>query len=82
MPRHYVHFQNGVTTLDSFGVDAPDLATIRAEAVLTIAAVLREDNLETLWAGAPLRLWVTTDPEGKGKPIFTLQITASVAEPS
>ena len=82
MPRHYVHFQNGVTTLDSFGVDAPDMATIRAEAVLTVAAVLREDNLETLWAGTPLRLWVTADPEGKGKPILALQITATVAEPS
>jgi hypothetical protein len=82
MPRHYVHFQNGVTTLDPFGVDAPDMETIRAEAVLTAAAVLREDNLETLWAGTPLRLWVTADPEGKGKPILALQITASVAEPS
>ena len=64
MPLRYVHFQNGVTTLDSYGVDAPDMETIRAEAALTVAAVLREDNLETLWAGAPLRLWVTADPEG------------------
>jgi hypothetical protein len=82
MPRHYVHFQNGVTTLDPYGVDAPDMAAIRAEAVLTIAAVLCEDNLETLWAGTPLRLWVTADPEGKGQPVLALQITASVAEPS
>ena len=82
MPRHYVHFQNGVTTLDPFGVDAPDMETIRAEAVRTAAAVLREDNLETLWAGNPLRLWVTADPDGKGKPILALEITATVAEPS
>ena len=82
MPLRYVHFQNGVTTLDLFGVDAPDMAAIRAEAALTVAAVLREDNLETLWAGNPLRLWVTADPDGKGKPILALQITATVAEPS
>jgi hypothetical protein len=43
---------------------------------------LREDNLETLWAGSPLRLWVTADPDGQGKPILALQITATVAEPS
>ena len=57
----------------------PNMETIRAEAVLTVAAVLREDNLETLWAGTPLRLWVTADPDGKGKPIFALEITATVA---
>jgi hypothetical protein len=80
MPHRYFHFQNGLTTLDPYGLDVPDMETTRAEAALTVAAVLREDNMKTLWAGTPLRLWVTADPDGKGDPILSVQVTAS--EPS
>jgi hypothetical protein len=74
MPRHYFHLQNGVTTLDREGVDVPDMAATRAEAVKTIGTMLCEDPMDTFWDGKPLRVWVTEGPDGTGKTLFALQI--------
>jgi hypothetical protein len=82
MPRRYFHHQNGVTTLDPHGIDASDMAAIRDEAVATIAAILREDDTGSLWSNKPLRLWVTDDPDGKGRTLLALELTAREAEPS
>jgi len=78
MPRRYFHFQNGGTTLDSEGVDLPDMATTRTEAARTIAEMLREDEIDTLWHGHPLRLWVTEGPNGAGKTVLALRVVTDV----
>ncbi len=74
MPRCYFHFQNGVTTLDRDGSDLPDMNAVRTEAVETIASALREDAMDMLWRGQPLRLWVTDQPGGAGTTLFALRI--------
>lgn len=75
MPRYYFHFQNGITVLDHDGVDVVDMDAARAEAVETIATILREDCKDTLWSGQPLRLWATDGPGRPGKKLFGLQVT-------
>ncbi len=74
MARCYFHFQNGVLTLDRNGVDLPDMTAVRTEAVETIASALREDAMEMLWNGDPLRLWVTDEPNGAGKTLLALRV--------
>ncbi len=73
MPHRYFHLQNGVTTLDHDGVDLP-AAELRIEAVRTIGCILREDTLDSLWEGKPLRLWVTDGPNGTGKTLLALRL--------
>lgn len=75
MPRHYFHFQSSSTNLDHDGVDLPDIDAARAEAVETIATILREDAVDTLCSGHSLRLWVTEGPGGTGKTLFALRVT-------
>lgn len=75
MPRHFFNFQNGATTLDGVGVDLPDLAAVRSEAVKTMAAVLREDVTVSFWNGAPMRLWVTDEPDAAGNTLLEIRVT-------
>lgn len=79
MTLHYLHLQNGVTTLDYDGVDLPDIAAARLEAMRTVSLVLQEDNVDHLWHGVPLRLWVTDAPGGAGSTLLTLNITAAAS---
>ena len=77
MPLFYFHTENGTTTLDQEGVDLPDMTTTRAEAAGTVGSILREENLDSLWGGNALRLWVTDQPAGLGKTLLTLHLTAN-----
>ncbi len=70
MAHHYVHLKNGVTTLDYDGIDVPDMAALRAEVLRTAAEILDEDNVDHLWRGTPLRLWVTDGPGGSGQTLL------------
>ncbi|MGA2892841.1 MAG: hypothetical protein ABSE22_08220 [Xanthobacteraceae bacterium] len=74
MPLHYFHTRNGVTTLDHRGVDLADIDAVRAEAVMTFANMLLEDNVDVLWDGKPLRLWVTDGPDDSGETLLVLQV--------
>jgi len=78
MPTFYFHSKNGdAVTRDHDGITVAGLKAARAEAILTFAEMLREDNQESLWAGKPLRLWVTDKPDDAGKPLFSLRATAT-----
>jgi hypothetical protein len=77
MPLFYFHTENGTTTLDRDGVDLPDMITARDEAVGTIASILHDENLDSLWSGNPLRLWVTDQAAGLGKTLLDLRLTAN-----
>jgi len=61
-------------TLDHDGIDLPDIGAAGAEAVETTATILREDAVNTLCSGYPLRLWVTEGPGGRGKTLFALRV--------
>jgi hypothetical protein len=79
----YFHSQNGdVATLDRNGTAVANLEAARAEAVLTFADMLRDDNQEPLLAGKPLRLWITDKPGDSGKTLFSLCAAAADASVS
>ena len=76
MPVLYFHFDDSFAVLDSCGVDLPDTAAVRAEAIATIADILRDGDVRALWDGRPFRLWVTDQPAGKGATLFALHVRA------
>jgi hypothetical protein len=73
----YFNLDNGAINLDQVGIDLPDLAAARAEAVSTLADRLCDSNVSSLLRGKPWRLWVTNQPGGKGITLFDVQITAT-----
>lgn len=75
MPLRYFHPKNGVTTLDHAGVEVPDINAARVEAVRTVATILHEDPMDSLWNGHPLKLWVTEGPGDTGETLLSLRIT-------
>jgi len=80
MPVFYFHLQNGTTKIDHDGIELPDLSAARDEAAGTIAAILREDDMNSLWNGESLRLWVTEAPHDSGQTLLELQILAAAAK--
>ena len=72
----YFNLDDGEIDLDQRGINLPDIPAARAEAVSTLADRLRDSNVRTLLTGKPWRLWVTSQPGGKGIVLFDLQIAA------
>ncbi len=80
MPVFYFHLQNGSTKIDHEGIELPDLSAARDEAAGTIAAILREDDMNSLWHGESLRLWVTEASHDGAPPLLELRISAAAAK--
>ena len=78
MPLYFFHVRNGSTTLDSEGVEFPDIDSARREAVCTCGEILREVPT-AIWNGDTLRLWVTDRPGGKGNTLFSLDVSGLAA---
>ena len=76
MQRYFFHLKDGHTALDAEGTELADLNAARQEAVKFSGEVLREGPGDTLWKGEPWRLWVTDQPDGRGKTFFTLHFSA------
>jgi hypothetical protein len=76
----YFHITDTTTNLDCEGVELSDIVAARSEAVETIADILSDGPLDYLWAGKPLRLWVTDQANGAGKVLFALNVTATGAD--
>jgi hypothetical protein len=76
----YFHFAHSTPSLDCTGVDLPNMSAARSEAVAMIADVLLDGRPDFLWTGKPLRLWVTDQPNGAGKVLFALNVTATGAD--
>lgn len=72
----YFNLDDGQIDLDQRGINFPDIPAARAEAVSTLADRLHDSNVRSLLTGKPWRLWVTSQPGGKGIVLFELQITA------
>jgi hypothetical protein len=78
----YFHFENGVTTVGTDGIELADVAAMRTEAAAFIADTLWDDEgLDTLWQGKPLQLRITDKPGGAGNTLLALQVTATCPIP-
>jgi hypothetical protein len=42
-----------------------------------VAQMLHNGEGDSMWAGTPLKLWVTDGPNGSGRTVFTLTVSAS-----
>jgi hypothetical protein len=77
MRRFYFHVEDDRTTLDQEGTELPDIETARREAISTAGAMLQNGSGAVIWGGKPWRMWITDQPGGRGKPLFTLRFSAS-----
>ena len=71
--RYYFNVDNGGVQFDHEGMELPDLAAIRTIAIRLSGDILRDGAAESLWAGVPWRLWVTS---AEGDTLFTLVFSA------
>jgi hypothetical protein len=76
MPRYYFNINDGRMILDEEGTELPSLAAAREEAIRNSGEILRNGAGPALWAGEPWRMWVTDEPAGGGKILFTLKFSA------
>ena len=77
MPLFYFHVEDDRTVLDQQGTELPDIEAARREAITTAGEMLRNGSGAVIWSGKAWRMWVTSDPAGTSKPLFTLRFSAS-----
>ena len=77
-----LHLKDGRTVLDEEGTELADIQSARKMAVTYSGETLRDGAGESLWRGQPWRLWVTDQPRGEGKTLFTLSFSAVEGEPA
>ncbi|WP_374942335.1 hypothetical protein [Sphingomonas sp.] len=76
MPHYFFHTANGERHRDRSGVDLPDDAAARVEAIRFTGAVMT-DEPDVLWDGRDFRVEVT---DAEQRPLFTI-ITLAVDAP-
>jgi hypothetical protein len=57
-----------------------DREAARREAITAAADMLRDGSGKVIWGGKPWRMWVTQEPNGTGKPLFTLRFSRPRAD--
>ena len=77
MQRYFFHLKDGSESMDDTGTEFPDLQAVRKQAITWSGEVLRNGAGVMLWDGEPVQLWVTDQPDGKGKTFFTLTFSAA-----
>jgi len=77
MPLFFFHLADSDHTItDDEGTELADLQAARAEAVSVSRDLLRANAVAAPSRGTPWRLWVTDKPNGAGKTLSTLQLSA------
>jgi hypothetical protein len=74
MSRFFFHVRNGSTMFDGDGVEFPNVASARREAIVACGELLR-DVPAAVWNGGSLRLWVTDQPDGQGNTVYSLNVS-------
>ena len=75
MPLYYFHIDDGVRTDDKFGVELPDLRSVRKEAAVLTAELLR-DRPDRFWEAQAWRMTVADD---EGLILFTIELDGTMA---
>jgi hypothetical protein len=77
--RYYFHVKDGATTFDDEGMELPDVAAVKKEALLISADLIKDGVGPHFWTGRPWILFVTDQPNGGGNTILSLALTARLA---
>jgi hypothetical protein len=80
MPRYFFNVDEDDPSIDHEGTELADIKAARDEAIKLTGGMLRNGSGSSLWGGKPWRLWVTDQPGGAGKTLFTLQFSATEDE--
>jgi len=75
VPRYYFHTEDSRQAPDREGVDLPDLAAARQEAVRALGEMLKERS-EAFWNEGLLRMRVA---DGAGLTLFLIEVNAIAA---
>jgi hypothetical protein len=75
MPQYYFNVSDGQTVLDQDGQEMADLAAARQEAMAAAGQMLSEHR--PAWDGAKWEMWVTDEPDGRGKTLLSLVFAAT-----
>jgi hypothetical protein len=73
MPIFYFHTPSD---LDDEGTPLPTVDDARHQAVALLAGVLQNGAQKDLWAGSPVKVWVTDRPLGEGTTLLQIEVTA------
>jgi hypothetical protein len=76
MPRYYFHVHDGREIRDHEGVELPDLAQARAQALTASGEMLRDYGLE-FWTGHHWQMYVEDE---SGKTVLRLNFSAETDE--
>ena len=75
MQRFFFHTEDGSAVLDRDGVDLPDVAAARHEAVRAVGEMLKERSAE-FWADGMLRMRVA---DARGLTLFLVEVSVTAA---
>jgi uncharacterized protein DUF6894 len=76
MPRYFFHVHDGSAVLDEVGAEFDDLASARNDAIRSCGEMLREVP-SIIQRGETWSMWITDQPNGTGKVLFRLHVSAS-----
>jgi hypothetical protein len=79
MALYYFHHLNGHLALDDQGTELPDAGAVRNEAVRAMRELLQLGPPERVSQTEPWKVWVTDQPDGRGKKIVTFILTVEMA---
>jgi hypothetical protein len=72
MPRYFFHIIDGRDIIDHDGTELPGLRQVRAEAIRTAGAILRDEG-DKFWNGEEWHMNVT---DASGRSVLTLRFSA------
>lgn len=77
--RYYFNCEHDHAELDPDGIELPDIAAVRKEALRFLGEMLRDYDGDDLQHGKCWKIWVTDAPGGGGQVFFNLRLSASEA---
>jgi hypothetical protein len=76
--RYYFNIRDGKTMLDEQGIELNDMKAVKEEALRTAPDMIRAIG-DHIWNGEDWVLWVSDQPNGRGKTVLTLTLTSRLA---
>jgi len=81
LPRFHFHIMDGTDLFDRDGLQLPDVAAAKLEAIRLAGAVLSESRAGSIWQDQPWQMIVNDDPTpNTGLAHFTLTLTVRGSE--
>ena len=77
--RYYFHVKDGRTAFDDEGMELPDIAAVKEEALLSSADLIKAGVGPRFWTGEPWTIFVTDQPNGGGNTVLLLAFTARLS---